>query len=244
VRLVLACSLAVLALLAGGCGGKKTATTGTTTGAARPATTAAPNGIASKSADRIVASMREAVANAKSVHVVGAATTGGTSMALELKLVTGKGGAGHIAIDGLGFDIVRIGNKIFFKGQKKFLVHYAGPTAQLLAGKWFVVKAGTRGFGSLAPLTSLDGLVSQILSTHGKLEKGATTTIDGQPAIAIKDSTSGGTLFVATTGPAYPLRLTPGPTKGKGVIDFRDWDQPIVVKRPPGAIDYAKLTGG
>lgn len=239
-RFVLACALAVVAVLLVGCGGKKSPTSGTT---AAGTSAAAANGVESKTPDQIVTAMQKAVATASSVHIVGAGTSGGSSISLDLKLVRGKGGAGHIAIGGLGFDVVRIGTKLYFKGSKKFLVHYAGgPAAQLLTGRWFVVSSSATGFGSFAPLTNLEALVNQILSSHGTLKKGTATTIDGQPAIGVIDRTNGGTLYVATTGPAYPLQLKPG--KGnKGVIKFTEWDQPIALKAPAKPIDYAKLTG-
>lgn len=242
VRFALACSLAALAVLLAGCGGHKSSSS-TTTGA--QTTTAAPNGVESKSADGIVTAMQAAVAHARSVHVVGGGTSGGTAIALDLKLVRNRGGAGHIAVGGLGFDIIRIGNKLYFKGERKFLVHYAGSAAaQLLAGKWFVVSSSTTGFGSFAPLTDLKALISQILSSHGALKKGSTTTIGGQPAIAVIDKTNGATLYVATTGPAYPLALTPSAKRGKGAIKFSSWNQAVPLKAPPKPINYAKLTGG
>ncbi len=233
---MLACAFAALAVLLVGCGGKK--------GSTATGTTAAPaNGLESKTPGEIVAAMQKAVATATSVHIVGAGTSGGSSIALDLKLVRGKGGAGHIAIGGLGFDVIRIGPRLYFKGSKKFLVHYAGASAaQLLTGRWFVVSTNSAGFGSFAPLTDLKALVNQILTSHGTLKKGASTTVGGEPAIGVVDATNGGTLFVATTGPAYPLQLKPG-NGNKGLIRFTDWDQPIALKAPAKPIDYAKLTG-
>jgi hypothetical protein len=232
-RFGLACTLAAVAVLLVGCGGKKSTTTTTTT------TTAAANGVASQSPDEIIKSMQTAVKQAKSVHVVGAGSTGGTSIALNLKLVSGKGGAGHVALGGLGFDIVRIGNKVYIKASKKFLVHYAGPTGALLAGRWFTVGKSVQGLGSLEPFTDLPKLMNQILSAAtGKLTKGSPTTVGGQPAIPITDSANGGTLYVATTGPAYPLKLVPSKSSGSGAIRFTDWDQPVTLTAPKGAISF------
>ena len=59
--------------------------------------------------------------------------------------------------------------------------------------------------------------MNQILATHGAIEKGDETKVDEQPAIPLTDTTQGGTLYVATTGPAYPLELAPG--NGKGGLD-------------------------
>jgi hypothetical protein len=222
-----ACWLAVVAVLLAGCGGGSKS-----------------NGVASMTPSQILAEVQKAITDASSVHVAGSGTSGSTPIALDLQLVAGKGGAGHIAIGGLGFDVVRIGQKLYFKGEPGFLAHYAGAqAAQLLAGKWFYVSASAGGFASFAPLTDLKQLMGQILSTHGTIEKGSETKVDGQPAITLTDTTQGGVLYVATTGPAYPLELAPG--KGRtGSIKFTNWDEPVTLKAPSKPIDYAKLTGG
>ena len=238
-RIALACSFAAIAVLLVGCGGSKSTSSTTTAGT----TTAPDNGVSAKSADEIVAAMQTAVSTATSVHIVGAGTSGGSSISLNLKLVRGKGGAGHIALGGLGFDIIRIGQKVYINASKNFLLHYAGSSAASLSGRWFFVSASTKGLGSLGSLTNIDALINQILASHGTLAKGDTTTIGGQPAIAIKDTKNGGVLYIATTGPAYPLELTPGKNNGTGVIKFTSWDQPIALKAPAHPLDYSKLGG-
>ena len=195
-------------------------------------------------ANQIIAQMKKDVANAKSVHITGTGTSGGTNLSLDLQLERGTGGTGHIEIGGYGFDIVRIDNKLYFKADHAALDHFAGAVvARLLAGKWFVVPAGSSGFGSVTPFTDLQRLMNQILTASGRVEKGDESKVDGQPAIVLTDTKNGGTLYVATTGPAYPLQLKPGKSK-TGTISFTDWDQPVTLTAPKDALDYKKLTGG
>ena len=202
------------------------------------------NGIAEMTPTQIVAQMRKDVANAKSVHITGTGTSSDTQLSLDLQLVRGTGGSGHIEIGGYAFDIVRIDNKLYFKADKAALNHFAGSVvANLLAGRWFVVPAGSGGFGSFTPFTDLQKLMKQILTASGPVEKGDETKVDGQPVIALTDTKNGGTLYVATTGPAYPLQLKPG-KKNTGSISFTDWDQPVTLTAPKNALDYKKLTGG
>ncbi len=227
-RRVLACWLALLAVVLAGCGG----------GGAKS------NGIVDMTPKQILTEMQKAIADAKSVHISGSGTTGGTELSLDLQLARDKGGAGHVEIGGYGFDIVRIDQKLYFKANAKALEHYAGSAvAQLLAGRWFEVSTSSSGFGSFAPLTDLKQLMQQILNASGPVEKGDETKIDGQPALALTDTGKGGTLYVATTGPAYPLELRPGGSK-TGSITFADWDQPVTLTAPKDSIDYSKLTGG
>lgn len=201
------------------------------------------NGISKETPAQIIAEVQAAVATATSVHVVGAGSSSGTSLALDLQLVAGKGGAGRISYNGLTIQIVRIGQKLYFKGGEAFLRQYAGAAAPLLANRWFVVSASRPGFASFGQLTDIVTLTGHILASHGTLAKGETTTIGGQPALAITDTTGGGTLYVATTGPAYPLQLRPETGK-TGLISFSDWDKPVTLTAPPSPVDYAKLTGG
>ena len=202
------------------------------------------NGITEMTASQIVTEMQKAVAGAKSVHITGSGTTGGTKLSLDLQLERGTGGSGHIEIGGYGFDIVRIDDKLYFKADEAALNHFAGSVAgNLLAGKWFEVGAGTSGFGSFTPFTDLQKLMKQILTASGRVTKGDEAKVDGQPALALTDTKQGGTLYVATTGPAYPLELRPGGSK-TGSISFTDWDQPVTLTAPKNSIDYAKLTGG
>ena len=51
-----------------------------------------------------------------------------------------------------------------------------------------VSSASTGKLASFTPLTDLSTLMSTTLGKHGTLEKGNTTTIGGQPAIAVKDT--------------------------------------------------------
>jgi hypothetical protein len=216
-------------LLLAGCGGKKGPK---------------DNGVAKMSPTDAIAQVKKDVATATSVHIVGVGSTGGSPLALNLKLVKGKGGAGHITVNGLSFDIIRIADKAYFKGTSSFWSHFGGTAAaQLFKGKWLMAPANKGQLASFTPLTNITALTNQVLSTHGTLKMGETTEINGQPAVAIIDQTNGGTLYVATTGPAFPLKLVAG--KGsKGAITFSEWNQPVLLTAPSKPIDYSKLTGG
>ncbi|HEX4520891.1 MAG TPA: hypothetical protein VH063_15025 [Gaiellaceae bacterium] len=226
-RSALACWLAIVAVLLAGCGGKNGPS---------------DNGIRTMTPQQILVQMKQAVAGASSVHIVGGGTSDGSTLTLDLQLVAGTGGAGHISVGGLSFDVVKIGPKLYFKGEQAFLKRYAGTAASLFAGRWFEVSTAVPQFASFASLTNIVKLTNNIVASAGTLTKGSTTTIDGQPALAIVDSgNGGGTLYVATTGPAYPLELDPA--RGKGGIKFTDWDQPVTLKAPANPLDFAKLTG-
>ncbi len=198
------------------------------------------NGIASKSPDQIVAAAKSAVASVSSVHVAGTVSSSGTKVTLNLNLVNGKGGKGSAAQNGLGFQIVTIGQEVYINGSPAFWRATAGAAAaQLLAGKWLKAPA-TGQLASLATLTNVQKLFNQLLSSHGKLAKGKTTTIHGQQAIAVTDTTNGGTLYVAATGKAFPIEISKTGTNG-GQIVFDQFNQPVSLQAPAKAVDVSQL---
>ncbi len=198
------------------------------------------NGITSKSPDDIVTAASSAVSSVNSVHVSGTVLSGGQHVTLDLNLVNGKGGRGSMAQNGLGFQIVALGPEVYINGSQSFWRTFGGAAAaQLLSGKWLKAPA-TGQLSSLATLTNVQKLFNQLLSSHGKLAKGKTTTIHGQQAVAVTDTTNGGTLYVATTGKAYPLEISKTGGQG-GQITFDHFNQPVTLTPPANAIDISQL---
>ena len=124
-----------------------------------------------------------------------------------MELVSGKGGKGRLTLEGLTINLIQVNGAVYINGSKAFYTHVAGAAAaQLLQGKWLKAPATGGNFASLASLTELDKLVNSTLAAHGKLVSAGTSTVNGQPAVGVSDATKGGTLYVATTGTAYPIR--------------------------------------
>jgi hypothetical protein len=201
---------------------------------------ASSNGIASKSPDQIVAAATSAVSNVSSVHVAGSVPNANQPITLDLSLVNGKGGKGAMSESGLSFQIVALGQEVYINGSSSFWTKFGGAAAaQLLSGKWLKAPA-TGQLASLATLTNGHKLFGQLLSSHGKLEKGKATTIQGQQAVPVTDTTNGGTLYVATTGKPYPIEIVKSGSDG-GHIVFNGFNQPVTLTAPANAIDISKL---
>ncbi|HEY1518728.1 MAG TPA: hypothetical protein VGF91_20030 [Solirubrobacteraceae bacterium] len=198
------------------------------------------NGISSKSPDQIVSAVNTAVNGVNSVHVAGAVSNGGSKTTLDLNLVNGKGGKGTMSQSGLAFKIVAVGNQVYINGSNAFWQKFGGSAAaQLLSGKWLKAPA-TGQLSSIASLTNVHTLFNQLLSSHGKLAKGSTTTVHGQKVIAVNDTTNGGTLYVATTGKPYPIQLNKSGSDG-GQITFDQFNQAVTLAAPSNSIDISKL---
>jgi hypothetical protein len=199
------------------------------------------NGVASKTPAEILTAATAAANSANSVHVSGSIVSGGSPITLDLELVAGKGGRGQISEDGLSFNLIQIDGTAYISGSPAFYSHFGGPAAEkLLAGKWLKAPASSGSFSSLGSLTDLDQLLDTTLSKHGALTKGPATTIGGQPALSVSDTSHGGTLYVATTGKPYPIEISKaGKTGGK--ITFDRWNDPVKLTAPANAIDLSQL---
>jgi hypothetical protein len=143
---------------------------------------------------------------------------------------------------GLGFQMVVLNQTVYINGGPAFWRHYGGAAAaQLFQGKWLKAPAGGT-FSSVALLTNVHGLFNQLLASHGTLAKGATTTVDGQKVVAVKDTTKGSTLYVATTGKPYPVEIVKAGSDGGRVV-FDRFNDSVSLTAPTNAIDISQLKG-
>jgi hypothetical protein len=200
------------------------------------------NGVASKAPNAIVSSALNAIDGAKSAHISGKVVSGSSPITLNLNLVSGKGGSGQMSENGLSFKIVVLKHEVYINGSPGFWKHFGGTTAaQVFQGKWLKAPASGQ-FASLAQLSNLHALLSTVLSTHGSLVKTGTSTINGESAVGVRDTTQGGTLYVATTGKPYPLEILKSGAQG-GRIVLNDFNQSVSLAAPANAIDITKFSG-
>jgi hypothetical protein len=202
------------------------------------------NGVAAKSPAQILAASKAAADGASSVHVSGSVVSAGTPLALNLTLAAGRGGRGQISTNGLSFELIQVDGTAYIDGSPTFYRHFAGAAAaQLLQGRWLKAPASTGELAPISSLTDMRKLVDSGLGSHETLVKGATTTIDGRPVIALKYASKGGTLYVATTGTPYPIEIEKAGSEG-GKISFEHWNVPVAIAAPANAIDINQLKSG
>jgi hypothetical protein len=203
------------------------------------------NGVESKSPTAIIAEAQKAAEGAKSVKVAGSVSSGGTKLTLDLQIAQGQGAKGTISEGPLSFELVRAGGSVYIKGSAAFYQHFAHneAAAKLLQGRWLQAPATSGEFATLGGLTDIHQLLSSALGQHSSFAKGGTSTIDGKTVIAVKDTSSGGVVYVATTGKPYPVQISKtGSTGGK--VTFSEWDAPVTITAPTGAINIEKLKSG
>ena len=235
-----------LALLAAACGILSGSTSSAPSATTSPAATQAPaNGIADKPPAQIVAAATKALASARSVHVKGTVRESGVpyTFDLVLKQASAKGSmtAPMLGIKNAQFDFVVAAGKLFIRSNTLWQKAGGTAAAQLLNNRWVVLpKASSRGF----PFRSIRVFARLIHSGSGHKPRraGPVTMINGRPAIPVRSGDS--IVYVATTGPPFPLRAMPTThAAGQGVVDFIAYNAPVTIGPPPNAVDLNQLRG-
>jgi hypothetical protein len=197
------------------------------------------NGEAKKTAAQVVADAQAAATSATLVHVTGAGRD--NNQPLKLDLWIGKAKAkGRLVENGLAFQLIRVGKVVFVKGSDAFLKKFAGTAAvTLFHNRWLKSSATTGELAALTPLTDLASFFKGVLGQHGKIENKGETTFKGQKVVEIRDTTDGGSLYIAATGAAYPIALAGSALQGN--VSFTDWNADVTIAAPKGAVDLSKL---
>lgn len=217
----------LVALAPAGCGGgsktSQTQTKAPTT--SRPAT----NGLEHKSAAQVLQAAAAALKTAKSVHVRSMGVSDqGKPVQLDLRL-QGRSGSGTIEQQGTKLAVITVGDDTWLKGDQRAWKQLGAPPEALprLAGRW--VKA-TPQQKDLAGF-SLDSLAAALAKTDSLLVPTVEQTmLDGRQVVVISQQ-DGSKLYVANTGPAYPLRAE---NKGKdaGRFDLTEYGADFHITAP------------
>lgn len=208
------------------------------------------NGEAGKPASRIVDDALAAAKAAKTVHVIGTIDSGGDQIAIDLRLVNGRGGVGTVTYKGDKADVMRVGQQVYFRAPGAFYTHQGAPAAagQLLADKWIVAPSSNADFADFSSMTDMKALFTNGLKPEGTPAKVGTATVDGVQAVKLVDRKNGkdaGALYVAASGTPYPLKIDSGAASdGTGKVRFAEWNKPVALTAPKGAIDISRLQSG
>ncbi|MFE6285917.1 hypothetical protein [Streptomyces sp. NPDC057877] len=198
----------------------------------------------------------EATLGASSLRVTGDVpdeTTGGT---LDLDMAMDHKGecAGTLGMDGGKADLVKTGDTVYMRYDEAFLRAQgegespaeADAAVDMLADKWTSMSATGEDMADITGFCDLDTLLGGDERVHSNATRGQTTSVDGTPAIVLqeKDGKDRYTLYVATEGEPYLLRLDSTAASDPGTLTFSEHDQPVQAKRPTGEIlDLDELAG-
>ncbi|MFE1439439.1 hypothetical protein [Streptomyces sp. NPDC058739] len=202
------------------------------------------------SAGEIVDKAFEATTAARSVRVKGDMRDDTTGGPLTIDLALDKKGdcVGTLSADGGKTDLIKTGGTVYMRYDEAFLrAQMKGEPAEdveaavdMLAGTWTTTAEDSEA-SEIGDLCDLDTLLGDDTGTAGETSsatRGATTTVGGSPALALQEKDGGetATLYVATEGTPYVLRIDNRSADEAGSLLFSDYDEPVAAEKPAGEI--------
>jgi len=204
--------------------------------------TAAASGFTSTSAAQIFSKAVKDSAAASSFSVEGAVKQPGSDITLKLAVSASGMSEGTISINGGSVQVIEIDGTGYFKADTKFWTKYASAAAaDLLVGRWVYGPMTSSPFSSFKGFLSPRQVIGSFFgNAQGPYKKGRTSTVDGQPVIAIT-GTGSGALYVATTGEHFVVRLQATKGSSNATISFTHYNRPVRPKKPAGGVNLQQL---
>ena len=194
------------------------------------------SGLASETPAQIMRAAQTAVKSVSGYEMSGTGNFGNGVTSIDFK-VHGADIAGTAVMNGSTLDMDQVGGNFYFKAPAAFWTAEGAPSAvsSELAGVWVEIPAGSSSSSDFTSFSSLAD-VSSLLQTTDTLAPGGTGTIDGQSVVFVKDTTNPGSIAIATSGPAYPVRATVTGSSESGSITFSNWNGVPALSPPPNPL--------
>lgn len=171
------------------------------------------NPLGGESGSQIAAQAASDLKSSSQFTISGTVVVSGLNLDMNLGYNTPASCSGTVGVNGKGsFVLVAINGTAWIKPDDSFWNSYAGSHAQqaiaLLGGKYLKASGSDSYVAGLAKLCTV-GQLSSAFTTPGGVTKGAATTVNGQSAIPLTNTT-GSTLYVSNTSSPQILKLTSG----------------------------------
>lgn len=186
--------------------------------------------------EQILARSTAAARSAASFRVSGTFADRGDTYTMDMLMSTKGDATGKISTGGGTLDLRVIGSRVYLRGDRKFWAASAPEAADLLTKKWIKTSTKNADFEGFIEYTSPKTFFDQLLVPAGSVTAVEGEPVDGVPTVGLLDrGTTGdeGTILIAAEGQPYPLRLDVDDEP----IDFSDWNEPVKVEAPSGALD-------
>ena len=203
--------------------------------AAAAALTAACGGgsLASETPTQIYEAAASTTARVSGYEATGEVAVAGSTVTFDFK-VHASDFAGSFVLGGSTIRVLAVQGTFYIDAPEAALATDFGISsveAELLADRWVEVPSSESA--DFTDLTSVTDIAAQ-LAHHASLTAGGTATIDGQQVVLVHDGDDS-LLAVATSGPAYPVRIT-ATGSSAGHADFSNWNGIAAVTAPPSPI--------
>jgi|SRR5665213_1958888 len=220
-KFLMSAALVALALLAAACG-------------------SSPSGLDSKSPRAILDASAAAVKSARSVRYAGTIRDQGFNSKVDLVLTAAGDTSGTISAAGETIQMIDLRSATYLKASASFWrgSGLSAAAAARIAPHWVKTAAlpsgdATESFSSLGK--------SLAIPNGGALTTIGPKAIHGQTAIGVHSAKYGSTIWIADTGPAYPISFD-GPLQGStGSVSFSEWNSAPEPTAPPHALPESSI---
>ncbi|MFG2650855.1 hypothetical protein [Streptomyces sp. NPDC048436] len=197
----------------------------------------------------------KATTGASSLTVKGEVPDETGNIKLDMALDTKGRCAGTMGMNGEGsVELIASASTVYMKYDEEFLrAQSKGEPAadtqaavDMLADRWAKTKATGADAKDIAGFCDLDVLLTDFKDVNSPARKGKTTTVDGTPALMLteRDGADRYTLYVATKGKPYLLKVVNETAKKPESLTFTDYEKPVDATPPTGdVVDIDKLAG-
>ncbi|WP_030788684.1 hypothetical protein [Streptomyces sp. NRRL S-920] len=196
----------------------------------------------------------KATSGAESLRIKGDVTDGEAGLiSLNMAMDTKGKCAGTMGMNKEGsIELIVPGKTVYMKYDEEFLRAQSKgePKADvqaavdMLADRWAKTKATSADAKEIAAFCDLDIVLADFKDVSSAARRGGTTKVDGVPAIKLMetDGKDKYTLYVATEGKPYLLRVDTAKGGKVETLKFGDYDKPVKTTPPTGdVLDLDKL---
>ncbi|UUU33366.1 hypothetical protein JIX56_27885 [Streptomyces sp. CA-210063] len=191
----------------------------------------------------------KATSDADSLRMKGEVQDDSAGGTVQMDMAMNKKGdcAGTLSMNGEGeAELIKVGDTIYMKYDEAFLraqskdapKEEADLAVEWLADKWTKTSATAEDSKDIASFCDLDTVLADFEDVNSDATRGKTTELDGTPAIVLdeRDGKDRYTLYVATEGKPYLLRVVSKSADEPGDLVFTDYNKPVPAEAPKGKV--------
>lgn len=194
------------------------------------------NGEQSKTGNQVAADAVNALRGAASAHMIFSGPVGNASATFDLTF-KGDDTKGQVSTNGTTFQVIKIGNQAYIKGDKATYTALANARiADLIGDRWLLLSGDQAANFTAITLSNITSSLNS--STWAKPV--TQSKLDGKKVVVITNNKNNAQVYVANTGTPYPMKGQ-GKTAGDGSWTLSDFNAPVTISAPADAVNLNEL---